>query len=201
MSTREYIIKTAKETEDAVWTGLSVYLYRSFLKAEKDEFASDLSLACVAIIRNKHPAKPESQAFSEQNARRIQREVRGLDANSAIDRNLREILSGAAYNIGYGIYVASGGGLLLNRYVRFIRVESETDWHSAPSIRRLAEAQKPLPYGAVELIMNLKNFGLWIARSSNPNEQEYYRAVQSFHAQQMLWLKQNSENPENKATV
>ncbi len=192
MSTRDYLIKTAKDTENAIWSGLPIYLYRAFLGTETDQFASDLSLACVDFLKNSYFSKPETEAFAEQWDTRIRFELNGFGKSGAVDNILREILSKAVYNIGYGVYVASGGGLFVNRYLRFIRVDAETDWHSAPSIRRLTEAIKALPDNAGGLIAHLREFSLWIPRKSDPNEQEYYKAVQLFQAEQDQWMKQHS---------
>ena len=184
MSTRDYLIKIGNETEKAIWNGLPIYFYRMFLRTNKDKFASDLSLACVDLIRNSYFSKPETEAFAEQWVTLIRIELRGQGKSHAVDNILREILSKAAYNIEYGYYAASAGGLFVNRYLRFIRIDAETDWRSGPSIRKLTEAIKSLPINAGGLIAHLREFGLWIPRVSDPNEQEYLRAVQSFQAEQ-----------------
>jgi hypothetical protein len=182
----DYIIKTAKATEDAIWQGLSYYLYLVFIQTDGDDFASDLAIACAAKIMCRRAATPEAEEFSDKNKVRVEREILRLNS----DHDLCEILSGAAYNIGYGRYVALGGSTLFNRYLRFIRTDTKAHTNrSAATIRENTEVSQTLNWSSIEIIRNLQNFGLWIDRSSDPNELEYCKAAQTFAAQQLLLVK------------
>jgi hypothetical protein len=193
VSVGDYIIKAAKATEDAIWQGLSYYLYLVFISTDEDDFASDLAIACAAKIMCRRAATPEAEQFSGKNKVRVEREIRRLNS----DRDLCEILSGAAYNIGYGRYVASGGSRLFNHYLRFIRTDIKAHTNrSAATIRENTEVSQTLNWSSIEIIRNLQNFGLWIPRSSDPNELEYCKAAQTFAAQQNLLVKHKGKESE-----
>jgi hypothetical protein len=184
----EYVIRTAKATEDAIWQGLNFYLYLAIRPTEPEEFASDLAVTCSAAILGREPITDERASFRESNSVRIEREIRRLNS----DHELCEVLSGAAYNIGYGRYVATGGGILVNRYRRFIQADRETRNNSyTPAIRECTELIKKMSFAAIEPIQILKKWGLWVPRGPNPDEREYYQRVQSFVSQQNLLLKRS----------
>lgn len=179
----DYILQVAKATEDAVWQGLSYYIYLALVEIDGDDFASDLAIACAVETLCRRAATPEAGEFSDKNKARIEHEISRLNSN----HDLREILSGAAYNIGYGRYVASGGSKLFNRYLRFIRTDIKANNNrDAAAIRENTEVSKTLDWSSIEIIRNLQKYGLWIARSSNPNELEYCKAAQTFATQQSL---------------
>jgi hypothetical protein len=52
---------------------------------------------------------------------------------------------------------------------------------------------KTLDWSSIEIIRNLQNYGLWIARSTDPNELEYCKAAQTFAAQQGLLVNQKGK--------
>jgi hypothetical protein len=111
--------------------------------------------------------KEESQRqFWEQCTRRIQFEAKMLVKNDRVC----EILSGAAYNIGYGRYVAAGGGRLISEL-----------------LAKMGKELSRLDPAILRPIHRLKELGLWRPRSDSPNELAYYQAVHSFavenHAQ------------------
>src|ERR1700723_2459401 len=123
MSTTDYLIKVAESTDKNIWMGLCNYLYLSFRKTEGEDFASDLSIGTANLVLDHRPADSAVAEFGKQNQTRIEHEAKNLNQ----DRALCEVLSGAAYNNGYGIYVATGGSKLFNRFLRFIREDGKGD--------------------------------------------------------------------------
>jgi len=100
---------------------------------------------------------------------------------------MQELLSGAAYNIGYGRYVAAGGGLVLNRYLGYLRscnlpTKNASDWEANTAL--YAKLSK-LSAGILRPIESLKRWSLWEPRPDNPNEEQYYQAICAFARQAM----------------
>ncbi len=178
MSTTDYIIKVAEATDKNVWQGLCFYLYLSFVKTEGEDFASDLAIGTANLVLGRRAADSKVAEFGKQNQARIEREATNLNQ----DHELCELLSGAAYNNGYGIYVASGGSRLFNRFLKFIREDRKADSQSA--IQKLEQSDDQLPASSAEPIWRLRRLGLWIPRDYNPNELDHLKAIQAFVARQ-----------------
>jgi hypothetical protein len=94
---------------------------------------------------------------------------------------LHELLSGAAYNIGYGRYITSGGGRLLNRYLGYMRMENSiNNRFDAEQFTKMAvELESKHPH-CLRAVASLKKLGIWLLRQYGPNELEYYRSVHAF---------------------
>jgi hypothetical protein len=178
MSTTDYIIKVAEATDKNIWQGLCFYLYLSFVKNEGEDFASDLAIGTANLVLGRRPADSNVAEFGKQNHTRIEREAMNLIQ----DRELCELLSGAAYNNGYGIYVASGGSRLFNKFLRFIREDGKADSQSA--LQELEQLGGQLPTASTEPIWRLRRLGLWIPRDYNPNELNHLKTIQAFTARQ-----------------
>ena len=178
MSTTDYIIKVAEATDKNIWQGLCFYLYLSFVKTEGEEFSSDLAIGTANLVLGRRPADSKIAEFGKQNQARIEREAGNLNQ----DRDLCELLSGAAYNNGYGIYVASGGSRLFNRFLQFIREDNKADSQSA--IQKLQQIGGQLTPASTEPIWRLRRLGLWIPRGYSPNELDHLKAIQAFAAHQ-----------------
>ena len=154
-------------------------MYLSFVKTEGEDFASDLAIGTANLVLGRRPADSKVAEFGKQNQARIEREARNLNQ----DRVLCELLSGAAYNNGYGIYVASGGRRLFNRFLQFIREDRKADSQSS-AIQKLEQLGGQLPPTSAEPIWRLRRLGLWIPRDYNPNELDHLKAIQAFAARQ-----------------
>jgi len=169
-----YILKVATNTQNEMVVGLSAFFLNRFRAIEQENIAFGLA-AGISMFVFGEPPKEGQQKFRHEYANRIESEARALETNLS----LREVMSGAAYNMGYGSYVESGGGRLMNKYLNFFRLESQT----SPDVRLLASTESELDFRKKEILQpfrSLKALSLWIPRSYNPNELEYYRAVHSF---------------------
>lgn len=173
MSTVDYLIQVAEATDKNIWVGLCYYVYLALRKFESEKNSSDLSIGVANLVLRHKPANSEVEEFASHNGDRIRQEARNLIQ----DKALCELLSAAAYNNAYGIYVASGGSRLFNRFLQFIREDRK-------------EAGTDLLPIVAEPIYNLRRLGLWIRREHNPNELDYLKAVQSFAQQQDQLVKQ-----------
>jgi hypothetical protein len=187
VSTTDYIIKVAEATDKNIWQGLCFYLYLSFVKTEGEDFASDLAIGTANLVLGRRPADSKVAEFGQQNQARIEREARNLNQ----DRDLCELLSGAAYNTGYGIYVASGGSRLFNRFLQFIREDRKADSQSA--FQKLEQLGGQLPATSPEPIWRLRRLGLWIPRDYSPNELDHLKAIQAFAARQSELVNQTEK--------
>jgi hypothetical protein len=178
VSTTDYLIKVAEATDKNIWVGLCYRLYLSFRQTESEDFASDLAVGTANLVLGRKPANLEVAEFGKQNESRIESEARSLRQ----ERDLCELLSGAAYNSGYAIYLASGGSQLFNKFLRFVREDRKAN--SDADIQKLEEFGRELPPTAAEPIWQLRRLGLWIPREHNPNELEHLKAIQAFAARQ-----------------
>jgi hypothetical protein len=99
------------------------------------------------------------------------------------DQQLCEVLSGAAYNVGYGYYVKAGGGRVVNRYIGFIRADNRaqrgtrSDWDLLRSMGEDLNRREPR---ILDAYYSLRSKGLWLPRPDSPNEREYYEAAIKF---------------------
>jgi len=177
LSTADYLIKVAESTDRNIWIGLSYYLYLHFRRTEENDFSSDLSIGVANLVLRHRAADSEVEQFASRNKDRIELEARNLNR----DRTLCELLSGAAYNSGYGLYVASGGSRLFNRFLRFIREDRKN-------------STTDLAANVIEPIRNLQRLGLWIPREYTPNELDYLKAVQNFAQEQDRLVKQHEKS-------
>lgn len=171
-----HVLNLAKTTQQEVSLALYALVCSRLIKSEEELFAGELAAAVAMFVLGNPATEPKHQLFREQNAARIEAEAKALSSDS----QLCEILSGAAYNIGYGYYVASGGGRLMNRFLGFIRLEGNVN--GASDSRLLFEMGSYLDRkdpAILRSIQSLKRLGIWRHRPYNPNEVEYYRAVHS----------------------
>lgn len=182
-----YILQIAQETQNALIVGFHGYLCRklrhpALLAAETENmayavFSKALDWPMDDIL---------SPRFVEPRLQRIESETKKL----ADDRQLCEILSAAAYNIGYGYYVMSGGGRLMNSYLGFMRIERrarmnghKSDWEV---FKQLAFKLNDKDPKILKMYHSLSQFGLWIPRPDSPNERQYYDSVNSFAHQSKI---------------
>jgi len=107
-----YIVGIGEETYKAATQGLYALVYRNLLETESEKFARELAAAAALFIWDDPPTDKRHIAFREENQKRIESEIRKPYLRTPV---MQELLSGAAYNIGYGRYVAAGGGRILNK--------------------------------------------------------------------------------------
>jgi hypothetical protein len=157
-------------------------VYRNLLETESEKFARELAAAAALFIWDDPPTDKRHIAFREENQKRIESEIRKPYLRTPV---MQELLSGAAYNIGYGRYVAAGGGRILNKYLGYIRSDrlpskSASDWKVNTA---LYGELSDLSTAILRPITSLKNWSMWRPRPNNPNEQEYYQAICAFARQ------------------
>ncbi len=179
-----YITQIGEDTYKAATQGLYALVCRSLLGTETEQFAGEMAAAVALSVWEDSPTDKRHLAFHEEHRQRIEAEMRKPYLHAP---SMQEILSGAAYNIGYGRYVAAGGSRLLNKFLGYIRSDSipnksKSDWEVNTS---LYEDLSNRSTAILRPITSLKRLSLWKPRCSNPNEQEYYRAVCAF-AQQAI---------------
>lgn len=126
----DYILRIAQATREALAVGLYEHMRRKLSPKTPDPMAENLAYAVIQRVLGSKIESSLPAGFIGENEERIEREVHRL----ADDRRLREILSGAAYNMGYGYYIRTGGGRIVNRYIGFMRADSRaqrgtrSDW-------------------------------------------------------------------------
>lgn len=179
-----YITQIGEETYKAATHGLCALICRNLLETESEQFAGELASAAALLIWNDPPTDKRHIAFRQEHQKRIEGEIWKPYLRTPA---MQELLSGAAYNIGYGRYVAAGGGRFLNKYLGYLRSDSlpsknASDWSANTSL--YAELARLSP-GILRPVESLKRFSLWRPRPNNPNEQQYYQAICAF-AQQTL---------------
>jgi hypothetical protein len=184
MSGGSYIAQIGEETYKAATQGLYALVCRNLLGAESEEFAGELSAAVALFIWDDPPTDNRHVAFRKEHQKRIESELRKPYLSTPV---MQELLSGAAYNIGYGRYVAAGGGRILNKYLGYIRSDrlpskSASDWKVNTA---LYGELTGLSTAILRPITSLKTWSLWRPRPSNPNEQEYYQAICAFAREAM----------------
>lgn len=170
-----HILQVGRRTQNELLVGLYSYLKPGFLRTEDEDYAGKLATAVSMALIGEPATEQERIDFQKQNGLRVQQEAMRLSK----DEMLCELLSGAAYNIGYGRYVEAGGGRLLNRYLGFIRAEAQKtrDFKLFLNMRndlnrRNSAITRPLDA--------LSSFQIWRSRPYNPNESAYYHAIQRF---------------------
>ena len=179
MSGGDYIVQIGEETYKAATQGIYALALRNLLETESKEFAGELAAAVAMFIWDDPPTHRRHIAFREEYQNRIEGEIWKPYLRTSA---MQEFLSGAAYNIGYGRYVAAGGGRLLNRYLGYLRSENlpsknAYDWQANTALyAKLAG----LSLGILRPIQSLKRWSLWRPRPNTPNEQQYYQAICAF---------------------
>ena len=133
-----YILQIAQETQNAIIVGFHDYLSRKLRHPALS--ASEIENMAYALLSSAldWPVNDILPAgFVESRLKRIEIETKSLSG----DRHLCEILSAAAYNMGYGHYVMSGGGRLMNRYLGFMRLDrrarmggDHSDWEALKKV-------------------------------------------------------------------
>lgn len=177
-----YIVQIGLETYKAATQGLYALVCRSLLETESEGFAGELAAGVALYVWGDPPTDERHIAFREQHHKEIENELSKPYFRTAA---MRELLSGAAYNIGYGRYVAAGGGRFLNRYLGYVRSDSlpsksASDWKANTALHAKLGELSP---GILRPIESLKRLSIWIQRPNNPNEQQYYQAICSFARQ------------------
>jgi hypothetical protein len=188
VSTADYIIQVAQATEKSIWGGLCYYLHLYFKKTENEDVATDLAIGVANLVLRHTPADSSVEEFAKDNQVRIEDEARSLSR----DRELCELLSGAAYNNAYGVYVALKGGLLRNRFLHFIREERKVNSYAA--MQKLEAMARDLPSAVTEPIWNLRRLGLWIPREYSPDESDQLKAIQAFAAKQDQLVRESAKS-------
>jgi hypothetical protein len=166
---KNYILRIASATQQGIGMGMYLYLAFEIEKREPEEFACDLAAAATNYILMRTPPMPEQVEFGKLHNARAQEEALNLWTGS----DKCELLSGAFYNIAYGRYLESGGGLLFNHFLTFIRSESQVGPLQYQRLNKLSTS-------ILEPIFHLKKLRMWIPRGLNPNELTYFRAVETF---------------------
>lgn len=172
-----YIIKIADSTKREILLGMSAYLCKRLLGRE-DERSAGMIAGCTSMyLFGEPPDNEEFLRFHRQNESRIRREAERL----AEDRELSELLSGAAYNVGYGRYVATGGGRLMNRYLGYMRMENSiNNRFDVEQFQKMASDLEAKHPHCLRAVSSLKRIGIWKPRPYSPNELEHYRSVHAF---------------------
>jgi len=171
-----YVVQIGLETYKATTHCVYTLACKNLLETESGTFAGELAAAVALFIWNDPPTDKRHVAFREQNQTRIEEEIKKPYLRTS---EMRELLSGAAYNIGYGRYVAAGGGRLINKFLAYIRsdnipAKTASDWKINTSLYgRLVELSPTI----LSPVSSLKSLSLWTPRSNNPNEQEYYQSI------------------------
>ena len=179
-----YIVQIGEETYKAATQGLYGLICWNLLETEHEGFAGELAAAVALFIWDDPPTDKRHIAFRQEHQKRIESELWKPYLRTPA---MQELLSGAAYNIGYGRYVAAGGGLVLNRYLGYLRscnlpAKNASDWEANTAL--YAKLSK-LSTRILRPIESLKRWSLWEPRPDNPNEQQYYQAICAFARQAM----------------
>jgi len=172
----DYILKISTATQNEISLGLYAYFYSRLIKTDPEPYTGKLAAAIAMELIGEPAKESHHEAFRVENSRRIREEIGSLIP----ENRLCEILSGAAYNIGYGRYVAKGGSRLFNTFLTFTRLEGRVLSRSDNDVMlkcRLELLKKD--EAILRPIISLQKFSLWRCRN-NPNEQEYYRIVNAF---------------------
>jgi hypothetical protein len=179
-----YIAQIGEETYKAATQGLYALVCRNLQDTESEVFAGELAAAVALFIWGDPPTDKRHIAFRQEHQKRIEGEIWKPYLRTPA---MQELLSGAAYNIGYGRYVAAGGGLVLNRYLGYLRScnlpsKNASDWKANTALyAKLSD----LSTGILRPIESLKSWSLWRPRPNNPNEQQYYQAICAYAQQAM----------------
>jgi hypothetical protein len=153
-----YILKIAESTKREILLGMSAYLCKRLLGREGERSAGMIAGCTSMYLFGEPPDNEEFLRFHRQNESRIRREAEGL----AKERDLSGLLSGAAYNMGYGIYVATGGGSLMNRCLGYMRMENAiNNRFDVEQFQKMAvELEAKHPH-CLRAVSSLKRLGIW----------------------------------------
>ena len=100
-----YIVQIGEETYKAATQGLYGLICWNLLETEHEGFAGELAAAVALFIWDDPPTDKRHIAFRQEHQKRIESELWKPYLRTPA---MQELLSGAAYNIGYGRYVAAG---------------------------------------------------------------------------------------------
>jgi hypothetical protein len=173
----KYLVQIAENTQKAIISGLYAYFYTRLLKTEEEAFAGELAAAIMLYLMGNPQKDKDAITFRENHIMRIQEEAKKLKD----DAYMCEVLSAAAYNIGYGIYILSGGGRMMNRFLGYMRFEKRIDsMEDSETFYKMGQELDRKDKGILQMIRVLKELGLWMYRPDNPNELEYYNSIVAF---------------------
>jgi hypothetical protein len=202
----DYIVKIGTATENEVKFALSHFLHKRFTEegtfdrlpcpdGKDAEILGVVSVVCALfgeIILDRSPSglfrqsgemayaqesiPEETVRFASDNTLKIEKAARSLSS----DHKLCSILSGAAYNTGYGRYVYTGGsrGFFSNLFITYIRTlyEPNCDDLCFKTYSKICDLSPSIlaPMNA------MMHFGILTRFPHNPNERDYYAAVHEF---------------------
>ncbi|HVU48376.1 MAG TPA: hypothetical protein VHD85_19760 [Terracidiphilus sp.] len=169
---KNYLLKIASASEQGIGMGFYLYAARQIGQKEGLDFACNLAAGATNFLLQREAKGKEQQDFELEHAVRIRNTVSEL----ATRIELREILSGAAYNISYGRYLNAGGGVFFNKFLAYIRAESQVNTSILPFARTLNDISPSI----LSLILHFRSLFIWIKRDANPNELNYFRAIEKF---------------------
>ena len=170
-----YIIKIAKATEREIESGLYSYMANILLKSYERHFAYDLANVCTYILLCKTQLVRAFVEFRMQNEEKVDRELQKL----CHDHQLCEILSRAAFNISSGRYAERASNIGENLFLMYIRTDYLAD--NPIMLSKVSTLEIQLPEGVLDPIIVLKKRGLWLSRTSNPCESEYFIDIREFN--------------------
>jgi len=204
----EYIVKVGAATEQDAKLALSTYLLHRFVNeatfnncacaADKEPWylASgavmntvfgeiDLDYTGSAThYRKREGAEPpvaqnwiptDTVQFATDNSRQIREEIQKLSR----EYKLQEILTGAAFNIGYARYIKAGGsrGIFSNQFITHVRVLA--NFEPELYLKTLEKIRELDPW-ILRPLHALYHYNLLSRLPRNPNERDYLTAVQNF---------------------
>lgn len=152
--------------------GFYLYAVRHIGLKEDLDFACNLAAGATNFLFQRDAKGKEQQDFEREQENRI----RSTAIELATKSELREILSGAAYNISYGRYIGAGGSVLFNKFLAYIRAESQVNESILPHTRKLNDMSPSI----LSLIFHFRSLFIWVRRDGNPNELSYFRAIETF---------------------
>lgn len=174
----DYILKIAEASQIEIGAGLFLYLSFKIEQTDAEEFACNIAGGVANLLLGKPAASADLEEFRKQNEDRIGVEAWKLTSDSQIPI----LLSYAAYNIGYGCYLKAGGGRLMNHYLAFFKRDSQ-------NLKPDTDKLNGLSTSILEMVWRLKMLHLWHPVGTNPNELEFYKAINVFWKQQKSKVK------------
>ena len=176
MSTEDYLKQICLATANEVKMGLALKLINRYQERDGEFHSEDKIAAIVAGVVNR--------VFGELPANDFQRDnedhMTMCGQELALDCDLCEVLSGAAYCLGYFNYIIAGGsrGMFSNHFLTYIRSCND------PSLGELrAKARlKILKFGDRILapLDAMQELHIYRKLGNNPNEREFYEAAHRF---------------------